>query len=44
MTIVPDGTVFQSPQKLELRKREPTDQEVQKRRIRKKLAKLGIDF
>ena len=43
-SIVPDGTVFQSPQKLELRKREPTHQEVQYRRIRKKLAKIGLDF
>lgn len=43
-SIVPDGTVFHSPQKLELRKSEPTDREVLMRRIRKKLAKLGIDF
>lgn len=43
-SIVPDGTIFYTPQKLELRKREPTDQEVLMRRIRKKLAKIGLDF
>jgi len=43
-SIVPDGTVFQSPQKLELRKREPTKKEVQIRRVKKKLRKIGIDF
>ncbi len=43
-SIVPDGTIFRIPQKLELRKREPTDREVLMRRIRKKLAKIGLDF
>lgn len=43
-SIVPDGTIFYSPQKLELRKREPTDHEVLMRRIRKKLVKLGVVF
>lgn len=43
-SIVPDGTVFQTPQKLELRKREPTCREVQIRRVKKKLRKLGLDF
>lgn len=43
-SVVPDGTVFQTPQKLELRKCEPSDHEVLKRRIRKKLAKLGLGF
>lgn len=41
-SLVPDGTVFHSSQKLELRKREPTKREVQIRRIRKRLTKLGI--
>ena len=43
-SIVPDGTVFQTPQKLELRKREPTKKEVQIRQVKKKLRKIGIDF
>lgn len=43
-SLVPDGTVFYSPQKLELRQRKPTKREVQTRRIRKKLAKIGLDF
>lgn len=43
-SIVPDGTVFHSPQKLELRQREPTRREVQMRRIKKKLRKIGFDF
>ena len=41
-SLVPNGTVFHSSQKLDLRKREPTKREVQIRRIRKKLTKLGI--
>ena len=36
-SLVPDGTVFTTPQKLELRKCEPTDREVLMRRIRKTL-------
>lgn len=43
-SIVPDGTVFHSPRQLELRKCEPTNREVQMRRVRKKLRKLGLDF
>lgn len=43
-SMVPDGTIFHTPQRLELRKRQPTDHEVLMRRIQKKLAKLGIDF
>ena len=43
-SLVPDGTVFHSPQKLELRQREPTKHEVQMRRIKKKLKKIGLDF
>lgn len=43
-SIVPDGTTFQTSQKLELRKRQPTKKEVQMRRVRKKLAKYGIHF
>ena len=43
-SIVPDGTVFHTPQKLDLRKRKPTKQEVQMRRIRKKLSKIGFYF
>lgn len=43
-SLVSDGTVFLSFQELELRKREPTRREVQVRRIRKKLAKIGLDF
>ena len=41
-SLVPDGTVFHSSQKLELRQREPTKREVRIRQIRKKLTKLGI--
>lgn len=41
-SIVPKGTVFHSAQVLELRKREPTKREVQIRRIRKKLTKIGV--
>ena len=41
-SLVADGTIFQTSQKLELRKREPTKREVQMRRVRKKLAKYGI--
>ena len=41
-SIVPNGTVFHSSQKLELRKREPTKREIQIRRVRKKLTKIGI--
>ena len=43
-SIVPDGTVFHSPQYLELRKSEPTKRMVQIRRVKKKLRKLGLDF
>lgn len=43
-SIVPNGTVFTSPQQLELRKREPTKNEVLKRRIKKKLAKWRINI
>ena len=43
-SIVPDGTVFQTPQKLELRKREPTKREVQIRRVKKKFRKIGLHF
>lgn len=43
-SMVPDGTVFQTSQKLELRKREPTKKEVQIRRVKKKLRKIGLDF
>ncbi len=43
-SIVPDGTVFHTPQRLELRKREPTNKEVQIRRVKKKLRKIGFDF
>ena len=42
-SVVPDGTIFKSPQQLELRKREPTKNEVLRRRIKKKLAKWGVD-
>lgn len=41
-SIVPDNTVFNSAKTLELRYREPTWKEVQKRRVRKKLEKWGI--
>lgn len=41
---IPDGTVFHAPKELELREREPAKREVQKRRIKKKLRKIGIDF
>ena len=41
---VPNGTIFHSSQKLELRKREPTKREMQMRRIRKKLKKIGLHF
>ena len=41
-SLVPDGTVFQTSQTLELRGRQPTKREVQMRRVRKKLAKFGI--
>ena len=43
-SVVPDGTVFHSSQDLELRYRKPTDKEVRTRRIKKKLAKIGLDF
>jgi hypothetical protein len=43
-SLVSDGTVFQTSQKLELRKREPTKREVQLRRVKKKLRKIGLDF
>ena len=43
-SLVPDGTVFHTPQKLELRKRKPTEQEVQMRRVKKKLSKTGLHF
>ena len=43
-SLVPDGTVFHSAQTLELRQREPTKREVQIRRIKKKLRKIGLDF
>lgn len=43
-SIVTNGTVFTSPQQLELRKREPTKNEVLKRRIKKKLAKWRINI
>ncbi|MCR5660047.1 MAG: CotH kinase family protein [Bacteroidales bacterium] len=43
-SIVPDGTVFHSPQKLGLRQRQPTKHEVQMRRIKKKFKKIGLDF
>ncbi len=43
-SIVPEGTVFQTSQKLELRQRPPTKREVQTRRFRKKFAKYGIHF
>ena len=43
-SIVPDGSVFHAPQKLELRQREPTKKEVQIRRVKKKLRKIGVDF
>lgn len=41
---VPNGTIFHSSQKLELRKREPTKREIQMRQIRKKLKKIGLHF
>ena len=41
-SLVTEGTVFQSRQNLEIRKREATKYEIQKRRIRKKLEKIGI--
>lgn len=41
-SLVPEGTVFQSRQELELRQREPNNREVQLRRVRKKLTKWGI--
>lgn len=43
-SLVADGTVFYSPQKLELRQCEPTKREVQIRRVKKKLRKIGLDF
>lgn len=43
-SLVPSGTVFHEPQTLELRQRMPTKREVQMRRVKKKLAKIGIDF
>ena len=43
-SIVSNGTILKSPQQLELRKREPTKKEVLKRRIKKKLAKWGINI
>lgn len=43
-SVVSDGTVFKSPQQLELRQREPTKNEVLKRRIKKKLAKWGLNI
>lgn len=41
-SLVPQGTVFHTSQELELRKREPTRREVQTRRIRKKIKKIGF--
>lgn len=41
-SIVPDNTVFNSAKTLELRHREPTWKEVQKRRVRKKLESWRI--
>ena len=41
-SIVPDGTVFHSSKKLELRYRQPTKKEVQMRRIKKKLESIDI--
>lgn len=41
-SIVPDGTIFLTSQEIELRKRPPTKREVQIRRVRKKLTKIGI--
>lgn len=41
-SLVTEGTVFLSGQNLEIREREPTKREVQIRRIRKKLVKIGI--
>ena len=43
-SLVPDGTVFHSPQQLEMRKVDPSKQEVMKRRINKKLKKIGLEF
>lgn len=43
-SIVSNGTVFHTSQRLELRKREPTKKEVQIRRVKKKLRKIGFDF
>ena len=43
-SIVPDGSVFHTPQQLELRKVEPSEHEVLIRRIKKKLRKIGLDF
>lgn len=43
-SIVPNGMVFHASQELDLRYREPTNKEVQMRRIKKKLSKIGLDF
>ena len=43
-SIVPDGSVFHTPQQLELRKIEPSEHEVLMRRIKKKLRKIGLEF
>ncbi len=43
-SLVPEGIIFHEPQTLELRGREPTKREVQIRRVKKKLAKIGIRF
>ena len=43
-SVVPAGTIFHTSQTLELRKREPTKHEVQVRRVKKKLRKIGLDF
>ena len=43
-SLVPEGIIFHEAQTLELRGREPTKREVQIRRVKKKLAKIGIRF
>lgn len=43
-SLVPEGIIFHEAQTLELRGREPTKREVQVRRVKKKLAKIGLRF
>ena len=42
--IVPNGKIFNAPQHLELREREPTKIEILKRRIKKKFVNWGINI